>query len=183
MGVSWRPESASLAVVKKQSDRLQALLDLMEKAKSEDKLDNVKVLIIDDESDQATPNTAEQREEYSKVNKLIRQIWDQVQQGSYVAYTATPFANVLMHPKEEERSSDSAELDNLGELSNKRIERYPGLYPSDFVYALDCPKGYIGVPHFFGSDAVDEVAIDAVRYVEEEEAKILRALATKGRTN
>ena len=179
MGVSWRPESASLAVVKKQSDRLQALLDLMEKAKSEDKLDNVKVLIIDDESDQATPNTAEQREEYSKVNKLIRQIWDQVQQGSYVAYTATPFANVLMHPKEEERSSDSAELDNLGELSNKRIERYPGLYPSDFVYALDCPKGYIGVPHFFGSDAVDEVAIDAVRYVEEEEAKILRALAQK----
>ena len=181
--VSWYPETTSLAVVKKQSERLQALLDLMEKAKSEGELDDVKVLMIDDESDQATPNTAEQCEEYSTINKLIRQIWDQVQQGSYVAYTATPFANVLMHPNEEERSSDSAELDNLGELSNKRIERYPGLYPSDFVYALDCPKGYIGVPHFFGSgqerDAVDEVAIDAVRYVEEEEAKILRALAQK----
>lgn len=179
--VSWSSETTSLAVVKKQSDRLQALLDLMEKAKSEGELDDVKVLIIDDESDQATPNTAEQCEEYSTINKLIRQIWDQVQQGSYVAYTATPFANVLMHPNEEERSRDSVELDNLGELSNRRFERYPGLYPSDFVYALDCPKGYIGVPHFFGGgqkrNALGEVAIDAVRYVEEEEAKILRALA------
>lgn len=180
-GVSWSSETTSLAVVKKQSDRLQALLDLMEKAKSEGELDDVKVLMIDDESDQATPNTAEQCEEYSTINKLIRQIWDQVQQGSYVAYTATPFANVLMHPNEEERSHDSVELDNLGELSNRRFERYPGLYPSDFVYALDCPKGYIGVPHFFGGgqerNALGEVAIDAVRYVEEEEAKILRALA------
>lgn len=179
-GVSWYPGTTSLAVVKKQSERLQALLDLMKKAKSEDKLDNVKVLIVDDESDQATPNTAEQCEEYSKVNKLIRQIWNQVQQGSYVAYTATPFANVLMHPDEEECSNDSVELDNLGELSNKKFERYPGLYPSDFVYALDCPKGYIGVPHFFGSEqersALDEVAIDAIRYVGEEEASNLRAL-------
>ena len=187
--VSWYPETTSLAVVKKQSERLQALLDLMEKAKSEGELDDVKVLMIDDESDQATPNTAEQREEYSKVNKLIRQIWDQVQQGSYVAYTATPFANFLMNPNDEERYTEFVKSDDSDKSEDETIERYPGLYPSDFIYALGRPKGYIGASHIFGNTLLDaqdedgtfvgEVEIDAVRNIEEEEAKILRPLTRK----
>lgn len=182
--VSWSSETTSLAVVKKQSDRLQALLELMEKAKSEGELDDVKVLIIDDESDQATPNTANTSENYSTINSFIRKIWDQVQQGAYVAYTATPFANFLMNPKDEERYTEFVESDDSDKSEDETIERYPGLYPSNFIYALGRPKGYIGASHIFGNtllatqdedgSLIGEVEIDAVRGIEEEEAEILR---------
>jgi len=170
------------AVVKKNHNCLKYLLEQLRIVNQKGLLEGVPVLIIDDESDQATPNTANKTEEYSKINGDMRQIWDQVQQGSYVAYTATPFANVFMNPKEEERYteySDSEESDNL-----ETIERYPGLYPSNFIYALGCPKGYIGASHIFGNTLlvaqdeggtlVGEVKIDAVRVIKEGEAEILR---------
>ena len=170
------------AVVKKNHNCLKYLMEQLRIVNQKGLLKGVPVLIIDDESDQATPNTANKTEDYSTINGDMRQIWDQVQQGSYVAYTATPFANVFMNPKDEERYTehfDSEESDNL-----ETIERYPGLYPSDFIYALGCPKGYIGASHIFGNTLlaaqdeggmlVGEVKIDAVRCIKEWEAEILR---------
>ena len=170
------------AVVKKNHNCLKYLMEQLRIVNQKGLLKGVPVLIIDDESDQATPNTANKTEDYSTINGDMRQIWDQVQQGSYVAYTATPFANVFMNPKDEERYTehfDSEESDNL-----ETIERYPGLYPSDFIYALGCPKGYIGASHIFGNTLlaaqdeggmlVGEVKIDAVRCIKEGEAEILR---------
>ena len=173
-----------LAVVKKQKDRLEALLELLETANRNGNLEDMPILIIDDESDQATPNTANIREKYSRINELIRKIWDQVQQGAYVAYTATPFANFLMNPKDEERYTEFVESDDSDKSEDETIERYPGLYPSDFIYALGRPKGYIGASHIFGNtllatqdedgSLIGEVEFDAVRGIEEEEAEILR---------
>lgn len=173
-----------LAVVKKQKDRLEALLGVLKKANRNGNLEDMPILIIDDESDQATPNTANIRENYSKINELIRKIWDQVQQGAYVAYTATPFANFLMNPNDEERYTEFVESDDSDKSEDETIERYPGLYPSDFIYALGRPKGYIGASHIFGNtllatqdedgSLIGEVEIDAVRGIEEEEAEILR---------
>ena len=170
------------AVVKKNHNCLKYLLEQLRIVNQKGLLEGVPVLIIDDESDQATPNTANKTEDYSTINGDMRQIWDQVQQGSYVAYTATPFANVFMNPKDEERYTeyfDSEESDNL-----ETIERYPGLYPSNFAYALGRPKGYIGASHIFGNTLlvaqdeggmfVGEVEIDAVRGIKEGEAEILR---------
>ena len=170
------------AVVKKNHNCLKYLMEQLRIVNQKGLLKGVPVLIIDDESDQATPNTANKTEDYSTINGDMRQIWDQVQQGSYVAYTATPFANVFMNPKDEERYTehfDSEESDNL-----ETIERYPGLYPSNFVYALGLPKGYIGASHIFGNTLlaaqdeggtfVGEVKIDAVRGIKEWEAEILR---------
>ena len=177
------------AVVKKNSRRLENLLHKLEVANQEGLLDNVPVLIIDDESDQATPNTAKEDEEYSGINRLLRRIWDQVSTGSYVAYTATPFANVLMNPNDEERYTEHVKSNNSDNPEGEDIERYPGLYPSDFIYALEQPKGYIGAARIFGTpfwaienaDGTldDGLDIDAVRPISENEAKILRPPTAK----
>ena len=176
--------SVVFAVVKKNYSRLGNLLKQLEAANREGLLDDAPVLIIDDESDQATPNTAKEDEAYSGINRLLRQIWDQVQQGSYVAYTATPFANVLMDPNDDERYTEYLESVNPEESEGETIERYPGLYPSDFIYALERPNGYIGASRIFGTplwatedeDGTlnDGVDVDAVRDIDTEEAKILR---------
>ena len=177
-------DSVVFAVVKKNYSRLGNLLKQLEAANHEGLLDDAPVLIIDDESDQATPNTAKEDEAYSGINRLLRQIWDQVQHGSYVAYTATPFANVLMDPNDDERYTEYLEPVNPEESEGETIERYPGLYPSDFIYALERPNGYIGASRIFGTplwatedeDGAlnDGVDIDALRDIEDWEADILR---------
>ena len=64
--------------------------------------------MIDDEADQASPNTndcytetGELKPEYnpSTINKLIRQLLDLFKCKSYVGYTATPYANIFIPPK------------------------------------------------------------------------------------
>lgn len=195
--ISWKPiqwgfkgkDIVFFAVVKKNSRRLENLLHKLEVANKEGLLDNVPVLIIDDESDQATPNTAKEDEEYSSINRLLRQIWDQVSTGSYVAYTATPFANVLMNPDDEERYTEHVKSSNSDNPEGEDIERYPGLYPSDFIYALEQPKGYVGASRIFGTpfwasenaDGTldDGLDIDAVRPISEDDAKVLRPPTAK----
>lgn len=172
------------AVVKKNHNCLKYLMEQLRIVNQKGLLKDVPVLIIDDESDQATPNTANKTEDYSTINGDMRQIWEQVQQGSYVAYTATPFANVFMNPKDEERYTEHVESDNPENPEGETIERYPGLYPSNFVYALGRPKGYIGASHIFGDTSLvtegedgaigGGVEIDAVRNINESDAEVLR---------
>ena len=176
--------SVVFAVVKKHSGRLKNLLKQMEAANREGLLDDAPVLIVDDESDQATPNTEKEDQKCSGINLCIRKIWDQVQQGSYVAYTATPFANVLMDPNDDERYTEYVGSDGLEDSEEETIEHYPGLYPSDFIYALERPEGYIGASRIFGTplwatedeDGVldDGANVDALRDIEDWEADILR---------
>ncbi|MCI3987659.1 hypothetical protein MMJ63_24045, partial [Bacillus vallismortis] len=60
------------------------------------KNEDVPVLIIDDEADQASVDTSNpNKEENPKtINKLIREILELFRKKSYVGYTATPFANL-----------------------------------------------------------------------------------------
>lgn len=120
-----------IAVVKKQRNRLENLRDLLGETRPE-ALNKCPVLIIDDESDQATPNTKRDDEDPSAINRLVREIWEKVTRGTYVAYTATPFANLLMNPNEETE-----------------------MYPSDFIYAMKKPEGYMGSEEFFGNSLAD----------------------------
>lgn len=144
-----------VVVVKKNSTRLKYLCDFLKKI-DDSLLRKTPTLIIDDESDQATPNTKADKEEFSKINDLVRGIWAQIETGSYVAYTATPFANVLMSP------DDSAEL-----------------YPSDFIYPLPRPEGYFGAGRIFGThpqflkDDGGESGLDVVRVVPPEEVEVI----------
>lgn len=150
----------SLAVVKKNMHRLRWLRDFLREIKMETRR-GCPILLIDDEADQATPNTGKVDDEPSRINQLIREIWAEVPTGSYVGYTATPFANVFIDP------DDDTEL-----------------YPSDFILALSPGDGYFGAEKVFGRFNPDDAesgddGLDMVRSVPEADAEILQPPSDK----
>lgn len=153
-----------LAVVKKNSSRLRNVLDFLRSLDEGTKRDTP-FLVIDDESDQATPDaSAKVGDEPTAINRLMRQIWAEVQNGTYIGYTATPFANVFMDPNVAEESLQE-------------------LYPRDFIHVMPTPANYFGAERIFGlHDIADEerdAAIpDVVRAISKEE---VRALVPSGR--
>lgn len=147
--------NVAIMVVKKNDRRLKNVQEFLEKIDDE-VLSKKPVLIIDDESDQATPNTHKDKEAVSTINRRIRDIWSTVKRGTYVAYTATPFANILIDPTDKE-----------------------DLYPEDFVYPLKKPYGYLGADEFFNTspyiedDESEELALELSSPVPVEESAIL----------
>jgi hypothetical protein len=120
--------NVAIMIVKKHEKRLANVARFLRDIPDET-LRNRAVLIIDDESDQATPNTLSDRELVSTINKRVRSIWNEVPTGTYVAYTATPFANMFIDPNDPE-----------------------DLYPEDFAMVLPRPEGYMGADSFFDVD-------------------------------
>lgn len=164
-----------LAVVKKNVAVLQKLDRWLTEA--ERYLDDMPVLIIDDEADQASINTRGNRSpdptvgeddegddnlKPSRTNALIRSILSRAKRAAYVAYTATPFANILINPE--------------------AVDRRVGvdLFPKDFVVQLPRPRGYTGTEELFGISAEGR---DVLRPVSENDVSRLRAPRThrKGR--
>lgn len=141
------------------------------------------VLIIDDEADQASINTGGNRRpvqedsdlapddldnplqvedelDPSVINGLIRTLVRSFSKVSYVAYTATPFANVL--------------------INHLAIDRdvFQDLYPRDFIVALPRPNGYTGAERLFGRDALPgehdgQPPLDLIDLVPDHEADLL----------
>ncbi|MEY8570632.1 Z1 domain-containing protein [Brevibacterium linens] len=154
-----------LAVVKKNSHRLKKVLEFLRSLDSATKRDTP-FLIIDDESDQATPDaSAKIGDEPTAINLLMRQIWAEVRNGTYVGYTATPFANVFMDPNVPE-----------GAL--------PELYPRDFIHVMPTPANYFGAEKIFGLHDVEDEARDVelpdvIRSITKEE---VRELVPSGKT-
>lgn len=130
----------SIAVVKKNATVLERLNNWLDKAGPA--LENCPILLIDDESDQASVNTAkEDGEKAAAVARLVAQLASR-QHVSYVGYTATPYANVFINPS---------------------IDTFT-LYPSDFVLALQADPAYFGAEKLFGRAEVDEddVAVEGL---------------------
>ncbi|MFC5698357.1 Z1 domain-containing protein [Pseudomonas sp. GCM10022186] len=163
-----------LAVVKKNVPVLQKLDRWLES--SEQFLDDLPVLIIDDEADQASINTKGNRPldasvgdeddedenlAPSRTNALIRSILKRTKKAAYIAYTATPFANILINPE--------------------AVDRHVGddLFPKDFVIQLPRPNGYTGTEELFGVSAQGR---DVLRTVAEEDVKALRGARRRRRT-
>lgn len=145
----------AIAVVKKNQSRLESLRSWLADI-PEDIRARVPIMILDDEADQATPNSSTKAESRTRINELVRQIWAEVKTGTYVGYTATPFANVFMDPHDE------AEL-----------------YPADFIIDLPRPEAYFGAERLFGREAIDEEdspsdGMDVIRYVSDKDASELR---------
>jgi hypothetical protein len=127
-----------LAIVKKNGPRLRALRRWLFGARPE-LLAACPVLIIDDEADQASVNTAKPDRQASRINGLIRGIVGDLPKAAYVGYTATPFANVLIDPND-----------------------YKDLYPRDFIVDLPRPTMYIGPEAIFGREPLEFDAEDVV---------------------
>ena len=110
------------------------------------------VLIVDDECDNASVNTKRPGEDPAAINSEIRDILELLPKVSYVGYTATPFANVLINPKAEEQD----------------------LYPRDFLFAIPLNKEYFGPERIFGrnplnSDDTGSEGNDIVREITKDD--------------
>lgn len=88
-------------------------------------------MIIDDECDQASVNSARLQASISATNKVIREILAMLPKVAYAGYTATPFANILIDPNEPQ-----------------------DLYPRDFIHPLMKPDAYFGAEELFGREAL-----------------------------
>jgi hypothetical protein len=125
-----------LFVMKKNVTILKRLIDWL-KSKNlqyQQSQINAPVLIIDDEADNASINTKKPEDDPAKTNELIRELTSLFMRSSYVGYTATPFANIFIDPKEDE------------DMLNQ------DLFPKDFIYLLESPTNYIGSDCIFGDD-------------------------------
>lgn len=129
-------------VIKKGSKVLQNLIDWLQQSKNSNdemaKIDDVPMMLIDDEADNASVNTKKNPEEATKINYLIRQLLNQFDKKCYIGYTATPFANIFI---------DDKQIDGIG----------GDLFPRDFIYCLDAPSNYYGANKIFGANLEDSI--------------------------
>lgn len=127
-----------IAVVKKNKAVLSKLVQDLRNVKA--RLDEIPVLIIDDEADQASVNTinpakqksAEQTER-TAINGLIAELLGELKRSQYIGYTATPFANVFVSPEDSE-----------------------DIFPKDFIISLTPPPAYMGGRDFHDLDGLAE---------------------------
>ncbi len=160
-----------LLVVKKNGPVLRRLLAWLNQA-SEDIRRNIPVLLVDDEADQASVDTRgtyqleadplpADYEEPSVINGLIRDLLGMFSRKAYVAYTATPFANILI-------PHDAYDPDRQNDL-----------YPRDFIVDLPRPEGYFGAEDLFGrfdrATGQQLPGLDIVRHVSDEDLQLLDA--------
>ncbi len=119
-----------LAVIKKNPCRLALLHDWIDDS-GIGPIDGL--LLIDDEADQASPDVGASTRA-SRINGLIRSLLmlGNFRRSTYLAYTATPFANVLAE---------------AGQGT---------LYPRDVIRCIPAGIGYQGAAHFFGRERIDE---------------------------
>lgn len=153
-------QSRYFTVCLKNASRLKKLIDWIHADKASHDL--MKILIIDDEADQASiSNTAVEYKQAQKerkgINKLIVHLVEDthykdaqtnghVRAMNYVMYTATPYANFLNESTEE------------------------SLYPRNFIWTLKTSNEYIGPNQIFGfNDPAKPDGLDIKRTITDED--------------
>lgn len=140
-----------LVVTKKNKSPLQRLLNwLTSEVNAKNGAVEQPVLVIDDEADNASVNTGSEDEDPRTINRLIREVVSACRRSSYVAYTATPFANIFIDP------------DSRGDRANT-----DDLFPRDFIVALEPPNNYCGAKYFFRTDDVSDRACIQIEDADE----------------
>jgi hypothetical protein len=162
-------DKAQLAVIKKNVSPLGELRKAI-KETFPAVLQQLRVLVIDDECDQASVNSAQGELDMTAINQRIRELLTLLPAATYVGYTATPFANVLINPYRV----DGQDLDDL--------------YPRDFITALPKADKYFGTERLFGKTPVDpediqpdEEGLEMIRDVPEEDEAGLQPRSRKDR--
>ncbi len=148
----------------KNSSRLSDLIQWLQTDRN--KQQQMKILVIDDEADQAGINTANvDAEERRKINGLICSLVNGENESgkateghylamNYIGYTATPYANILNEDKED------------------------SLYPRSFISTLAVSREYFGPQQIFGynGDTVNFDGLDIVRIIDKAELEGILAL-------
>ncbi len=153
----------------KNSKRLERLITWLHSNKG--KAARLRILLIDDEADQASVNTRKMSEcqteeeiERTAVNQYIidlvngcdidgKKSGSPFQAMNYISFTATPYANVL----------------------NEAYES--SLYPKNFIASLPESKEYFGAKVIFGS-CTDETypGLNVIRTIPDDEVKSLKSV-------
>ena len=150
----------------KNSTRLANLIQWLQADKNKQK--QMKILVIDDEADQAGVNTkkivgSSEEQERNRINGLIVSLVNgfdekgnkspyQYRAMNYIGYTATPYANIL-----NESSLES-------------------IYPRNFITTLSVSNEYFGPQQIFGVEGMDYDGLDIVRTIESEELSDISAI-------
>lgn len=143
-------KSPILIVIKKESNVLQNVVTWL-KTQYPNGISNHAMLMIDDESDYASINTGD-KDDPTIINKKIRLLLSIFDKTSYVAFTATPYANIFI--------DHEAENSQVGS----------DIFPKDFIYLLEPPSNYKGAKYYFlehsdehivqVNDTVDYIPVD-----------------------
>lgn len=111
------------------------------------RVQNVPILVIDDEADNASVDTGLQplddngqpdpNYDPKKINSLTRQLLHTFDKSAYVGYTATPFANIFINAR------------------GRTQQEGEDLFPRSFIVSLPVPSNHMGPEAVFGlrSDA------------------------------
>ena len=161
----------------KNAARLRALIDWIHADKASH--DQMRILIIDDEADQASiSNTATsernpnaEKKERKGINKLIVKLVEDVHYKdaahskgtataiNYVMYTATPYANYLNEASEE------------------------SLYPRHFIWTLKTSDEYIGPNQIYGVEDNDYDGLDIVRTISNRDLLRIKDIYSENTTD
>lgn len=122
-----------ILVIKKNSSTLKNLLEWLKEHSVHQGTQMVSqpMLLIDDEADNASINTAYSRDEVTRINGQIRELLSLFYRCCYVGYTATPFANIFIDPDTDDEALKQ------------------DLFPRHFIIGLDAPSNYFGAQKVF----------------------------------
>lgn len=118
-------------------------------------IDNLNLLLIDDEADNASVNVNRKDYDPTQINRKIRELLSSFKVASYIGFTATPFANIFINPK------DDKDLKSL--------------FPADFIVQLTAPDNYCGAHWFFD----ERKKKSRLRILDEKEPYFLPAIHKK----
>ena len=128
-----------IMVVKKNGSVLRNLTRWAESLHSPgpgEPITDIPLLVIDDEADFASVNTNPTSngddEDPTVINRRIRELLTAFEKRVYIGYTATPFANIFIHP-DQETSVYGRDL-----------------FPRDFLINLPVPSNHVGPTRVFG---------------------------------
>lgn len=144
----------------KNSGRLKKLIQWLQSDSNKQR--QMRILVIDDEADQAGINTQDiTKNERKAINRLIcnivngkdergKLIETKYKAMNYIGYTATPYANILNEAGEE------------------------SLYPRDFICTLGVSKEYFGPQQIFGVEGDDYDGMNIVRTINKDELERIK---------
>lgn len=116
------------------------------------------LFLIDDEADNASVNTKNPDTNPTAINNAIRLLLSVFSKTTYLAVTATPFANIFINPN---KPSDLVIKGKDGKIIDT-VSNVPDLFPADFIYALEAPTNYIGAERIFSEDGDQQGIIEKI---------------------
>lgn len=121
------------------------------------------LLVIDDEADVGSVDTTagviddfgdvDPEHNPARINKQIRQLLSLFNKSAYIGYTATPFANVLIHHLGE------VGMDPTPDDKNNPLWVGPDLFPRSFMVSLPASSKHIGPTVVFGGQNHEGIPI------------------------